>query len=135
MARSKETPGNQLTRSVGKLIAARRKEKGITQAELAEFMGIEKESISRMETGVISPTLTRMAQLARFLDCQIGDLIQSNSGTVTDHAAALSRRMDSLTDDQRIVLTKIFGNVAGTIEKLQPRERKIVTNFLSDIFR
>jgi len=134
MTRRKETPEKQLTRSVGALIAVKRKEKGITQADLAEYMGIEKETVSRMETGVISPTLARMAQLAKFLDCKIGDLVQTESGAVPDMAAALARRMGNLAGDQRDVLIKLFGNMASTIEKLPPRDRKVVAKFLSDIF-
>ena len=135
MARSVETSEKQIARTVGALIAKRRKEKGMTQAELAEYMDVEKETVSRMETGVISPTLARLSQLAKFLDCEITDLLQTNSMEVTDQAMSLAKRMENLSDNHRSILTKIFGNIASTIEKLPQKDRKVVVNFLSDILQ
>ena len=64
--RQKEiNPEKQLAREVGGIIAIRRKAKGLTQAQLAEYMDIEKESVSRIETGHIAPTLARLAQIAK----------------------------------------------------------------------
>jgi transcriptional regulator with XRE-family HTH domain len=52
---------------VGAAIAARRKAKGLTQAQIAEAIGVEKETVSRMENGVISLTLQRLQQMSRCL--------------------------------------------------------------------
>jgi len=135
MSRGLKTAEKLIARTVGATIAERRKSKNMTQAELAEHMDVEKETVSRMETGVISPTLSRLSQLAKFLDCEIADLLHSDSTRVTDQALSLAKRMENLSDDQRSVLTKIFGNVASTIEKLTPKDRKVVIKFLGDVFQ
>src|ERR1700693_960956 len=119
MRREDEDSEKQLARGVGVLIANRRKAKGLTQAKLAEYMDIEKETVSRIETGVISPTLARLAQLAKFLDCAIGDLLQV-SVSAPDQALSLARRMENLSENQRIVLTELFGKIATVMEKLSP---------------
>ncbi len=49
----------KLAKRLGALIAARRKSLGLTQGELAEAVGIEQESMSRIETGIITPSLSR----------------------------------------------------------------------------
>jgi transcriptional regulator with XRE-family HTH domain len=135
MSRGVKTAEKLIARTVGATIAERRKSKNMTQAELAEHMDVEKETVSRMETGVISPTLSRLSQLAKFLDCEIADLLQSDSTRVTDQALSLATRMENLNDDQRSVLTRLFGNVASTIEKLPTKDRKVVIKFLGDVFQ
>lgn len=41
------------TKKIGALIAACRKEKGMTQAELGERLGVTNKTVSRWETGTI----------------------------------------------------------------------------------
>jgi transcriptional regulator with XRE-family HTH domain len=120
----------QILGGVEVLIANRKKAKGLTQEKLAEYMDIEKETVSRIETGVISPTLAQLAQLAKFLDCAIGDLQVSVSAP--DQALSLARRMENLSENQRIVLTELFGKIATAMEKLSPKDRKVIEKFLSD---
>ena len=66
---------------VGAAIAARRKAKGLTQAQIAEAIGVEKETVSRMENGVISLTLQRLQQMSEVLDCSLSDLVRTNART------------------------------------------------------
>jgi transcriptional regulator with XRE-family HTH domain len=132
MKQEVESSEKQLARAVGALIASRRKAKGLTQAKLAEYMDLEKETVSRIETGVISPTLARLAQLAKFLDCPIGDLLQIPV-SAPDQALSLARRMENLSENQRIVLTELFGKIATGMEKLSPKDRTVIEKFLSDL--
>jgi transcriptional regulator with XRE-family HTH domain len=133
MARNEENPEKDLAREVGMLIAQQRKSKGMTQAQLAEYMNLEKETVSRIETGVISPTLVRLAQLAKFLDCEINDFLKIDSPQLTDHARSLAKRMENLNDDQRLILTQLVGKIASSMEQLSPKERKTVEKFLSNV--
>lgn len=120
-------------REVGMLIAQQRKSKGIPQAQLAEFMNLEKETVSRIETGVISPTLVRLAQLAKFLDCEFGDFLKINSPQLTDHVRSLAKRMENLSDEQRQLLTQLRGKIASSMEQLSPKERRTVEKFLTNV--
>lgn len=128
-----ENSENQLARDVGSVIAGRRKAKGLTQSQLAEQMGIEKETVSRMETGHISPTLGRLAQLAKLLDCEVSDLLQIGSVDLNDHALSLVNRMEALTESQQAILVQLFGKVTTAMVKLTPKERKAVESFLNGI--
>lgn len=133
MAKIEENPEKDLAREVGMLIAQQRKSKGMTQAQLAEYMNLEKETVSRIETGVISPTLVRLAQLAKFLDCEITDFLKIDSPQLTDHARSLAKRMENLNDDQRQILTQLVGKIASSMEQLSAKERKTVEKFLSNV--
>ena len=133
MPQEEISPEKQLAREVGSIIAMRRKAKGLTQAQLAEYMEIEKETVSRIETGHIAPTLGRLAQLAKFLNCDIADLLQEHSPGVTDRALSLINRMDGLSDSQQAVLIQIFGKIATAMGKLTEKDRKVVEKFLGDI--
>ncbi|HEY4318879.1 MAG TPA: helix-turn-helix transcriptional regulator [Herbaspirillum sp.] len=130
-----EGPEKQLAKRVGAVIARRRKAKGLTQAQLAERMSIEKETISRVETGVISPTLSRLAQLAKILDCEMTDLLRISTPEVEDHAHSLAGRMGDLSDSERELIVGMLSRVAVALRKFPPKERKIVEKFLSDVIQ
>lgn len=133
MTRNAENPEKQLAQTVGAIIASRRKARGLTQAELAEQMDIEKETISRIETGVISPTLTRLAQLAECLDCDMSELLRAESPELIDQAKLLANKMKNLNDSQRDLLVQLFAKMAVAMGKLNQKDRKVVEKFLSDV--
>lgn len=62
-----------LSKRVGRAIAKLRKSEGLTQAKLSELMKVEKETLSRIETGKISPTLERIEQIAIILNRPVYD--------------------------------------------------------------
>lgn len=55
-----------------------RKEKGLTQMELAEKGGLRQPQISRLEAGVHSPSLKTLEKIANALGIAVGDLDPSN---------------------------------------------------------
>ena len=56
-------------------LKARRKELGLTQAELAERVGCTQKDIARWEAGTREPKLTALKNLARALECKVDDII------------------------------------------------------------
>ena len=57
------------------VIAAKRREKGITQDELAAYAGVSKASVSKWETGQSFPDITLLPVLAAYFDISIDRLI------------------------------------------------------------
>ncbi len=51
-----------------------RKERGISQQELADKLNINRALMSQIETGLVLPTLDILLNIARILDCLITDL-------------------------------------------------------------
>ncbi len=52
-----------------------RKDKGLTQVQLAEEAGIHQSVISRIEAGTTAVSLDILERLCEALDCEPGDLI------------------------------------------------------------
>ena len=60
---------------IGKYIAKLRKEKKITQEELAEKLGVSSKSVSRWETGRNMPDLSLITLLCKELGTTINELL------------------------------------------------------------
>ena len=67
---------------IGKVIAKRRKEKGMTQGELAERLSVSNKTISKWETGVGLPDISILVDLASALDISVDDLLKGKENKV-----------------------------------------------------
>ena len=65
--REKERVKNQILTSYIKL----RKEKGITQQEIADRTGIKRTNVARIESGRNAPTIEVLVKLAAALDMEL----------------------------------------------------------------
>ena len=64
---------------IGKFIASCRKEQGMTQAVLAEKLGISDRAISKWETGATVPDIEKCLSLAEVYGTTIDSLIRTES--------------------------------------------------------
>lgn len=70
------------SKKIGKLIAKRRKEKGMTQGELAERLSVSNKTISKWETGAGLPDISILVDLASILDISVDDLLKGKENKV-----------------------------------------------------
>lgn len=89
------------TLRVGAALARQRRLKGLSQQQVGESIGVEPETISRMETGVISPTLKRLCQLAQVLDCPVEHLMGEASLQPQSLLNRLGERLSELPEHER----------------------------------
>ena len=61
--------------NIAKTIIQKRKEKGITQDDLAKYIGVSNASVSKWETGQSYPDITFLPQLATYFNISIDDLM------------------------------------------------------------
>ena len=66
---------------IGEKISTLRKEKGMTQKELAEKLCVTDKSVSKWETGVHFPDIAIMEQLANELGITVSDLLGLEQAT------------------------------------------------------
>ena len=59
---------------IGKFIAALRKEKGLTQEQLGEKLGVTNKTISRWENGNYMPDVEMLSLLSKEFDVSINEL-------------------------------------------------------------
>ncbi|MCL2570791.1 MAG: helix-turn-helix domain-containing protein [Defluviitaleaceae bacterium] len=61
--------------NLSRTIIVKRREKGITQDQLAQFIGVTKASVSKWETGQSYPDITLLPQLAAYFNISIDELM------------------------------------------------------------
>lgn len=61
--------------NIAGVLVEKRREKGITQEELASYMGVSKASVSKWETGQSYPDVTFLPQLAAYFNISIDELM------------------------------------------------------------
>ncbi len=61
--------------NIATVITAKRKEKGVTQDDLAKYIGVSKASVSKWETAQSYPDITLLPQLAAFFNISIDELV------------------------------------------------------------
>ena len=94
----------QLAKRVGKAIARQRQLAGLTQEQVAEHLDIGMAAISRMERGLVVPTIVRLAELAELFGCELTDLLRETSNRPTEQGIVLSRQLAQLDDADRTLL-------------------------------
>lgn len=67
------------SKSLGAMIAELRKEKGLTQLELANMMNVTDKAVSKWERDISCPDITSIPRLAEILGVSVDDLMRSNS--------------------------------------------------------
>ena len=61
--------------NLSNILVKKRKEKGITQDQLAAYIGVSKASVSKWETGQSYPDITFLPQLAAYFNMSVDELI------------------------------------------------------------
>ncbi len=69
---------------IGARIRLYRKSRGLSQAKLAEMIGVKQNTISSYESGERTPDYDTIEALADAFNCRISDLIQEKNGVVSD---------------------------------------------------
>ena len=64
----------RVRKNIGRRIKALRKEHGWSQDELADAVGIEQSVLSKFERGQASPSIVRLALIAKALGTNLADL-------------------------------------------------------------
>lgn len=70
---------------IGKFIAELRKEKGLTQAQLAERFDISNKAVSKWETGKSLPDASIMIDLCNFLGITVNELLSGERIRMEDY--------------------------------------------------
>jgi transcriptional regulator with XRE-family HTH domain len=109
---------------VGSRINAARRDRGLTQAELAEEVGIDARSLQRIEGGRTTPSLKRLFAIA--------DVLRVSPGALLDDVAvprkrarntAAARDAPRTTDEPNASLLRVWARLA-------PARRRIALKIL-----
>lgn len=106
---------------MGRAIAVRRQQRGLTQSELAEAIEVEQETISRFERGATLPPLGRLADIADELSCPLEDLLRNGSPRIEDKAQVIARALENLSDPDKRMVSEIVEQICSRLAKSQKR--------------
>lgn len=104
--------------NIGAIIVEKRKEKKITQQELADFIGVSKASVSKWETNQTYPDITLLPLLAAYFDITIDSLM--------DYESQLSRE-----EIQRIYQSLVKMVKKKPAEEILKRIRSLIRRYYS----
>lgn len=98
---------------IGKFISKKRKEKNITQSELAEILGITDRAISKWENGICMPDASNILELCDILNITINDLFSGEVVDVKENEKKLEEHLIEMTKskeqrDKELLRMEIF---------------------------
>ena len=73
------TDQKALAEAVGRAIAKQRMRCGMTQDEVAEILGVGNEAVSRIERGIVMPSIARLFEFATIFNCNAMELLSEAS--------------------------------------------------------
>ena len=80
--------------TIGKRIALLRKEKGLTQEELASHMGVSPQAVSKWENDQTCPDISALPRLARLLGVTVDELLEGKAETPAVRVLPPAERKD-----------------------------------------
>jgi len=105
-----------LSDRLGKNIATHRRYRGWTQHELAEKVGIDSVTVSRIETGTSLPSLVRLASIADILGVTLAELVSGVSPHMSDHVQAIAECLAPLQEDDRYLLIDTLRRLSARLK-------------------
>ena len=96
-------------KKIGSLLKELRKEKGLTQEQLAEHFLVSARSVSRWENGINMPELSLLVELADFYDVDIREIIDGE------------RKSENMNKEEKEVLRKLADYAENEKDSLMKR--------------
>ncbi len=106
--------------TLGEKIAIQRKELNYTQEQLADFLGVSRQSISKWESDIAYPETEKLIELGKLFDCSMDYLLKEEvieKGDVqTSILTEISRKVVNLKNkDKSKKLLKIIGIILAVV--------------------
>lgn len=102
-------------KTIGEMISSLRKEKGMTQNELAEKMNVTDKAVSKWERDLSCPDINTISKLANILDVSVDELLQAkkkeNSNTKLKDLINLIFKAISLAMGIAVVVLNILDKI------------------------
>lgn len=96
---------------IGTVVKNKRKEKGITQQQLADFIGVSKASVSKWESNQSYPDITLLPLIATYFDISLDDLFNYNTQLSNKQIRQIYQTL------QTDIKTKPSDEILGTIQR------------------
>lgn len=108
-------------------IARRRELVGMTQEALADILLIGSEAVSRMERGVVAPSIARLYDLARLFGCALDDMLSPGVDRFVNpdvHITATLADLDPEDRDAAVEMMDLFARRLKAARGKRKRKRR-----------
>ena len=110
---------------IGKFISEQRKEQKLTQAQLAEMLGITDRAVSKWETGNAMPDSSIMLQLCEILKITVTDLLSGEKINMDNYNGEMEKTMLEMVrqkeeNDKMLLRLEVVIGVLSTVIILVP---------------
>lgn len=96
---------------IGELIKATRKEKRITQSDLASAIGVERSTIAKYESGISEPSIDTIKKISRALDRDLlSALGETNDSTEINEAISYAQNQLSKANYENMQIMTLLAN-------------------------
>ena len=96
--------------TIGKRIALLRKEKGLTQEELAGHMGVSPQAVSKWENDQTCPDISALPKLSRLFDVTVDELLEGKEALPAVRVLPPEQRRDIKDMMLRIIVDSAQGD-------------------------
>lgn len=114
--RTEEAVIHRLAQNIGE----RRRALGLTQAQLAERLGVDTETLSRFERGKHAPTLKNLIRLAGLLQTTVADLLAEDSRQPSEGATIVTAWLEVLSNEDRAFAMAMLKQCCDYLSHRQP---------------
>lgn len=98
---SSDSSANDLAARLSRNIATRRRALGLTQAQVAERLGVDTETLSRFERGKHLPSLLTLERLSALLATSVGELLSEQEYEPSSEAIAIDSWLSVLSQSDK----------------------------------
>lgn len=93
---------------IGNFLKKLRKEKGITQEQLAEILNVSGRTVSRWETGSNMPDISLLIEIADFFDVSIPEIIngERKSEKMDEEVKEVAEKLSDYADAEKVNIIK-----------------------------
>ena len=105
-------------KKIGGFLKELRNEKGITQEQLAEELGVSNRTVSRWETGFNMPDISVLIEIADYFDVSIPEIINGErKSEMNEEVKEMATSIATYAEEERNVLLKKvrYISIAGLI--------------------
>ena len=95
--------------SFGNNIKKLRRERGITQDQLADVLGISGQAVSRWETGAAMPDISLIPALSSYFNVSSDFLLDINVDSTSEEIDSIIDQINDMADENLIITTARYG--------------------------
>lgn len=112
-----KSESKELANAVGQAIAKQRNRKGMTQEAVAEALNIGMEAVSRIERGIVMPTIARLIELATIFGCEAADLLTESSRRPEDQVSRMASLLTDLNSADRQLVVELLERLVERLKQ------------------